>query len=93
MADLNDRNPLILRAAVETREPFVKAVYARYRRISLDVGEEPFSYAYFYANRSYLQSVGLILLLSTKVGRTYTNRIQLLFDPELLVEIGQARFG
>jgi cell division control protein 6 len=92
LADLNDRNLLILQAASEAREPFVKEVYARYCRISQAASEEPFSYVYFYSSLSYLQSIGLILLLSTKVGRTYTNRIQLLFDPELLEVIGRARF-
>ena len=82
LADLNERNLLILRAAGEAREPFVKEVYSRYCRISREENEEPFSYVYFYSSLSYLQSIGLILLLSTKVGRTYTNRIQLLFDPE-----------
>lgn len=93
LVDLNIRNLLILRAAREAPEPFVKEVYARYRRISRDEREEPFSYVYFYSSLSYLQSIGLILLLSTKVGRTYTNRIQLLCDPELLEGIEQARFG
>lgn len=90
--DLHDRNILILKAAREAREPFVKEVYARYLRISREVGEEPFSYVYFYSSLSYLQSIGLILLLSTKVGRTYTNRIQLLCDPELLESIEHSRF-
>ena len=93
IADLNERNLLILKAAVSTPEPHVKAVYDRYRKLSLQMHEEPFSYVYFYSNLSYLQSVGLILLLSTKVGRTYTNRIQALFDPELLAGLLQARFG
>jgi len=69
LADLNDRNLLILKAAREAPEPFVKEVYVRYRRISRDEGEEPFSYVYFYSSLSYLQSIGLILLLSTKVDR------------------------
>ena len=93
LADLNDRNLLILRAALSTPEPYVKAIYDRYRKISHEMHEEPFSYVYFYANLSYLQSVGLILLLSTKVGRTYTNRIQPLFEPESLEAVWQARFG
>lgn len=93
LADLNDRNLMILRAAEETPEPFVKAVYDRYRAISKCEGEEPFSYVYFYGNLSYLQSIGLLVLLSTKVGRTYTNRVQLLLDPELLEAIWRARFG
>lgn len=93
LADLNARNLLILRAARETPDAFVKEVFARYRQISRDEREEPFSYVYFYSSLSYLQSIGLILLLSTKVGRTYTNRIQLLCDPELLKSIELARFG
>lgn len=64
-----------------------------YRRICREESEEPYSYAYFYSSLSYLQSIGLILLLSTNVGRTYTNRIQLLCDPELLESIEKARFG
>ena len=92
IADLNDRNLLILKAAAAAPEPHVKAVYRYYRRLSAQVQEEPFSYVYFYSNLSYLQSIGLILLLSTKIGRTYTNRIQTLFDPELLDAIWTARF-
>jgi cell division control protein 6 len=93
LADLNDQNLLILRAVGETRDPFVKAVYDRYRQVCHAQGEEPFSYVYFYSSLSYLQSIGLILLLSTKVGRTYTNRIQPLFDPEMRHAIWRARFG
>ncbi|MCB9852822.1 MAG: orc1/cdc6 family replication initiation protein [Phycisphaerales bacterium] len=89
--DLNDRNFLILRAAMESPEPFVKEVYARYRRLSRAAQEEPFSYVYFYASLSYLQSIGLILLLATKVGRAYTNRIQLLLDSETLEAANHSR--
>jgi Cdc6-like AAA superfamily ATPase len=93
LTDLNARNLLILKAAVDAPEPFVKSVYEHYCRLSLAEHEEPFSYVYFYTNLSYLQSIGLILLLSTKVGRTYTNQIQPLFAPELLEAIWEARFG
>ena len=93
LADLNDRNLLILKAVTLTPEPFVKTVYQNYRHLSRQLHEEPFSYVYFYSALSYLQSIGLILLLSTKVGRTYTNRIQPLFDPEPLEAIWRARFG
>jgi len=93
LADLNDRNLLILRAAATVSMPYVKAVYQQYRELSLQLHEEPFSYVYFYANLSFLQSLGLIVLLSTKVGRTYTNRIRVLFDAELLAAIWKARFG
>jgi len=91
--DLNDKNLLILRAAIQDTERHVKAVYEGYRRLSLDAREEPFSYVYFYSNLSYLQSLGLILLVSTKVGRAYTNKIQLLFAPETFLSIWQKRFG
>jgi cell division control protein 6 len=93
IADLNDWNLMVLRAALATPEPHVKTVYEQYRRLSLLSHEQPFSYVYFYSNLSYLQSLGLILLVSTKVGRTYTNRIQVLFDPELLESVWQSRFG
>lgn len=91
--DLNDKNLLILKAALNQREKYVKSIYERYRRLSVEVGEEPFSYVYFYSNLSYLQSLGLILLISTKVNRAYTNRVQLLFSPSLLETIWQVRFA
>lgn len=83
VADLNDRNLAILRAALASSDGPVKAVYEQYKKISLQMHEDACSYVYFYSSLSYLQSLGLILLLSTKVGRTYTNRIQVLFDPDL----------
>lgn len=84
LADLNTHNLLILAAAAQTPGSMVKAVYERYRHLSRDEHEEPFSYVHFYSSLSYLQSLGLILLLSTKVGRTYANRIQTLFDVQAL---------
>lgn len=93
LADLNDQNLFILSAIASSPRPFVKAIYERYRGIALDEHEEPFSYVHFYSSLSYLQSIGLILLLSTKVGRTYTNQIQLLFASELLDPILQTRLG
>jgi len=93
LTHLNEHNLVTLKAAIDTPEPFVKAVYDRYRRIARDEHEEPISYVYFYTNLSYLQSIGLIVLLSTKVGRAYTYRVQLLFDAELLEGIWQERFG
>jgi Cdc6-like AAA superfamily ATPase len=91
--DLNDKNLLILKAALDESTKYVKAIYERYRRLSVEVGEEPFSYVYFYSNLSYLQSLGLILLISTKVNRAYTNRVQLLFSSSLLETIWQVRFA
>jgi len=92
LTDLNPRNLLILLAAMRTPDPMVKQVYGGYRRLSIGRGEEPYSYVYFYTNLSYLQSVGLIVLLSTKVGRTYANRIQLLVDPDLIEAVARTVF-
>lgn len=91
--DLNDKNLLILKAALSCQGSFVKDVYETYRKISTQYNEEPFSYVHFYSNLSYLQSLGLILLVSTKVNRTYTNGIQLTFDQTILSAIWETRFG
>ena len=91
--DLNDKNLLILKAASSQKDCFVKDVYDTYRQISIQYNEEPFSYMHFYSNLSYLQSLGLILLISTKINRTYTNRIQLTFDSAILNTTWQMRFG
>jgi Cdc6-like AAA superfamily ATPase len=90
--DLNDKNLLILKAVLDEPDGFAKDVYQSYRRTSVRVHEEPFSYMHFYSNLSYLQSLGLIVLISTKVHRTYTNRIQLTFDPNILETIWTLRF-
>ncbi len=95
LSDLNDRNLLILKSAIASQEesPLVKAVYSRYRKISRQMHTEPFSYVYFYSNLSYLQSIGLVLLVSTKVKRTYTNRIRILFHPGMFESVWNVRFG
>jgi len=90
--DLNDKNLLILKAALSQQDGYVKDIYQTYRRISAQFNEEPFSYVHFYSNLSYLQSLGLILLVSTKIDRTYTNRIQLTFDPDILATVWKTRF-
>jgi len=90
--DLNDKNLLILKAALSGQDSFVRDVYEIYKGISAQYNEEPFSFVHFYSNLSYLQSLGLILLISTKVKRTYTNRIQLTFDRSILTTIWQMRF-
>jgi Cdc6-like AAA superfamily ATPase len=91
--DLNDKNLLILKAALATPDGFAKGVYETYQGISVQFHEEPLSYMAFYSTLSYLQSLGLIVLVSTKINRTYTNRIQLTFDPSLLDAILQMRFA
>jgi len=91
--DLNDKNLLILKAALSQQDGYVKDVYQAYRKISVQYREDPFSYVHFYSNLAYQQSLGLILLVSTKINRTYTNRIQLTFDPSILAAIWQMRFN
>lgn len=91
--DLNDRCLLILESARRSQTGFVREVYARHKSLSESAGEIPFSYTHFYNHLSYLQSCGLILLIATKVGRAYTNRIRLLFDPEVEAATFKARFG
>ena len=91
--DLNDKNLLILRTATAQQNGFVKDLYKQYRRLSTQYNEEPVSYVNYYSNLSYLQSLGLILLISTKVDRTYANRIQLTFNPEVLETVWQVRFA
>ena len=91
--DLTDKNLLILKSALLSQDRYVKDIYARYRRLSVEVKEEPFSYVYFYTNLAYLQSLGLIVLVSTKVDKSYTNRVELVFASELLESVWEVRFG
>ena len=90
--DLNDKNLLILKAVRDRSGGFAKEIYATYRRISVQVHEEPFSYMHFYSSLSYLQSLGLVVLISTKVNRTYANRIEPTFDPGILDAVWSMRF-
>jgi Cdc6-like AAA superfamily ATPase len=91
--DLNDKNLLVLKAIYSQRDGFAKAVYETYRQISAALHEESLSYRHFYCSLSYLQSLGLVVLVSTKVNRTYTNRIQLTFDSGILLTVLQMRFA
>lgn len=93
ISDLNDRNLLILRAVQFTRHRFVKRIFKTYEQLSRDLGEQPFSYVYFLNNLSYMQSLGLILLVQTKVNRAYTNTVSLLFNEKVLTTISRMRFG
>lgn len=93
ISDLNDRNLLILRAVETSRERFVKRVFRTYEQLSRDLGESSFSYVYFLNNLSYMQSLGLVMLVQTKVNRTYTSRVSLLFSERVLDSIYRIRFG
>ena len=90
--DLSGPNLMILWAAATSKVDLAKDIYKRYCRYSQAQQETPFSYVYFYANLSYLQSVGLVALVSTKVGRTYTNRVLLTFDTSIVEQLAGLRF-
>ena len=90
--DLMDANLMILWAAARSKSDFAKDIYKRYCRYSHDHGAKPFSYVYFYANLSYLQSVGLLALVATKVDRAYANRVVLTFDKSIAEQICRLRF-
>lgn len=90
---LNDKALLILSAVVKEPEGFVKDVYRRYTSLSQASGEEAYSYMHFYNNLSYLQSIGLILLILAKFNRAYTKRIEPLFSAEQLESVLQTRFS
>lgn len=90
--DLMDANLMILWAAATARSDFAKDIYQRYCKYSQDHGVKPFSYVYFYTNLSYMQSVGLLALVSTKVDRAYANRVVLTFDKSIAEQICKLRF-
>jgi cell division control protein 6 len=92
VTDLADALLLILRAIRTAPRDFTKEIYARYCRFCQERGEKPFSYMHFYSSLSYLQSVGLVALVSTKVGRVYTNRVLLNFDEPVVEQICRLRF-
>lgn len=91
--DLSDALLLILRAVVNGESRLAKDTYARYCRFSKEMHEPPFSYVHYYASLAYLQSCGLVALISTKTGRAYTNRVEATFDGKVVEPIVKARFG
>ncbi len=92
IADLSDTALMTLRAVATSGTEFAKDTYARYRRLCQAQGEKPISYVYFCSNLSYLQSAGLVALISTKVGRSYPNRVLLTFDRTTVEQICRLRF-
>ncbi len=91
--NLSDKNLLILKAASKGGDRPVKDVFRDYRRLCCEQREEPFSYVYFSSSLSYLQSLGLVLLITTKIHRAYTRLIQLTFPAEVLEGVWRYRFG
>jgi cell division control protein 6 len=91
--DLTDSNLMILWAAATSKVDLAKDIYKRYCRFSQDHGAKPFSYMHFYTNLGYLQSVGLLALVATKIDRAYTNRVLLTFDRSVAQQICKLRFA
>ena len=91
--NLADPVLMILKAIASSRSSFAKDIHKRYAAFSHQQNEKPFSYVHFYANLSYLQSMGLAALIATKVGITYANRVMLTFDESILDAICHLRFG
>ena len=88
MRGLNYNNILQLQAVLGSKERLVKEVYREYLRICEGRQEKAFGYTRWLHNLGYLQSVGLVLLISTHVktgvGATRTNKIEPLFEEALL---------
>ncbi len=89
---LNDKALLILKAAFQEPTKLVKAIYQRYLTISTAYREEPMGYTFFYSTLAYLASLGVIMLISAKVNRTFTNRLEPLVSPEELEGVFTRRF-
>lgn len=83
----------ILQAVVTCKSDFAKEIYQKYKKVSSSQREKPFSYVHYYSNLSYLQSMGLVALIATKVGCTYANRVMLTFDESVFDSIYNFRFG
>jgi Cdc6-like AAA superfamily ATPase len=92
ITDLSDSTLMILQSAVKSRSAFARDIYKTYCKLSTSNYEKPFSYVYFNSNLSYLQSLGLIALISTKVGRAYAHRVMLTFEKHVLEPIYNLRF-
>ena len=92
IADLSDTNLLILKAASQIAEKFAKKVHMNYSELAQNNQEQPCSYVHFYNQLSYLQSLGLIMLLSTKVNKTYANRITILCNEKIIHHVYRMRY-
>ena len=91
--DLNNALLLILWAVVTGSSSLAKDVFERYSRFSRERHEPPFSYVHYYASLAYLQSCGLVALVSTKLGRAYTNRVVPTFDGRVVEPVVETRFA
>ena len=92
VADLSDTNLLILKSVTKTEDTFARKVYRIYIDLAKQCHETPCSYVHFCNQLSYLQSLGLVMMLSTKVNRTYANRVNLLCNTNIIREVYNLRF-
>ena len=92
IADLSDTNLLILKSASQIPEKFAKKVHMNYTELARNNQEQPCSYVHFYNQLSYLQSLGLIMLISTKVNKTYANRITILCNEKIIRHVYKIRY-
>jgi Cdc6-like AAA superfamily ATPase len=88
----SDQALFILKAVQESKRKLVKPVYEKYKELCEKYKESTFSYMHFYNQLSYLQSIGLVLLVATKVYRGKTNSIELLFEENILNQIFAQKF-
>ena len=84
---------MILQAIATSKSDFARDIYKRYSSISSGHNEKPFSYVHYYSHLSYLQSMGLVALIATRVCITYANRVILTFSGAIIEPICRARFG
>jgi archaeal cell division control protein 6 len=84
---------MILQAIATSKSEFARDIYKSYSSISSRQNEKPFSYVHYYSHLSYLQSMGLVALIATRVGITYANRVVLAFAESILEPICSTRFG
>jgi Cdc6-like AAA superfamily ATPase len=92
IVDLSDTNLLILKAATMVRDKFAKKVYAAYVDLARQYKEVACSYVHFNNQLSYLQSLGLVMLLSTKINRSYAHLVNLLCSEDIVRQVYQIRF-
>lgn len=90
LGNLNEKALLILKAAFAEPTKLVKSIYQGYVDHSRSFHEEPYGYTQFYSTLGYLASLGVIMLITAKVDRTFTNRLEpLVSEEELMVVMGK----
>ena len=92
LANTNEKALLILKASLEEPTKLVKTVYQQYVTLSRNYREEPYGYTQFYSTLTYLASLGLVWLVSAKVDRTFTNRVESLISQAELSAVFAQRF-